>query len=82
MSKSMLETPAKGLWLSHHVSAMGEEPCTDLSKAAALCIPVGLPPNPFLSYLHHPFFCWSLGGAIDNLYGEVMLQHMEAVMGL
>lgn len=45
-SISMLETPAKGLQLSRHISAMGREPCTDLSNAAPLRIPV--PPKPFL----------------------------------
>lgn len=44
--------------------------------------PRGLAPKPFPQYFHHPFFCWSLGGAIDNLCGEVMLQHVEAVTGL
>lgn len=38
--------------------------------------------KPFPQYFHHPFFCWCQGGAIDNLCGEVMLQHVEAVMGL
>lgn len=35
--------------MSNYSSAMGEEPHADLSKAAALCTPTGLPPSPFLS---------------------------------
>lgn len=47
--KPMLEMLSEGLQVSHHISAMDEEPHADLLEAAALCTPESLPPSPFLT---------------------------------
>lgn len=75
---------AKGLQVSHHVSATREEPHADLSEAAALCIPTDLPPSPFLSiFIIHISF-GPREEPQPTWRGAMMLQHagVGSVMGL